>query len=235
MDTTIYDLMSSSEKKIDEFKTACDNFRSSQYILADIKITALLESIAISKTLYELFNEILVDFDYKETARNFMTNNFKLPEDPKIISALVFCILLDMDKKNIDLNDFLTIMSKGDINYNYETFLEKIILPFKTSVLYLLSMKKNRVDEKQAIIKELNLEENQRISFEKRMRTFFARIQSDDKMNIIEKDKILSLGNVLLIAKETDDERQLQKVYAKLYKKIRLYKPSLLNEFENLI
>ncbi|MCL2556474.1 MAG: hypothetical protein FWE03_05640 [Firmicutes bacterium] len=235
MDTTIYDLMSSSDTKVNEFKTACDNLLNSQYILADVKITALLEAIAVSKTIYDLFDEILVDFDYKETAKNFMSNSFKLPEEPKAIACLVFCMLLDMDKKIIDLNDFLLMVQKGDINVAYEMFLEKIISPFKTSISYLLSMKQNRNYQEQAIVKEANKEEQQNYNFEKKLNVFLARIHSDSNLDAVEKGEILALGNALLIAQEQNNEQQFQRVYAKLFKKVRLYKPALLPEFENLI
>jgi len=235
MDTTIYDLMNSSEKRLNEFKTACDNLLSSQYILADIKITALLESIAVSKTIYELFDEILVDFDYKGAANDFRLNGFKLPEEPKTIACLVFCMLLDMDKKIIDLNDFLPMLFKGDINAAYEIFLDKIISPFKTAISYLLSMKQNRSYQEQAIVNEANKEERKEYNFEKKLNVFLARIHGDNALDAAEKGEILALGNALLIAQEQKNEMQFQRVYAKLFKKVRLYKPVLLGEFESLM
>jgi len=235
MDKTIYDLMSNSEKKIDEFKTACDNLLTSQYILADIKITALLESIAVSKTLCALFDKILTDFDYKASARDFMNNNFKLPSEPKTIANLIFCILLDMDKKIIDLTAFLELLQKGDINSSYEVFLEKIISPFKNSVIYLLSAQRDKNNQEQAVIKEINSEEKEQINFEKKMGVLLARIHADAQIDEIIKDEILALGNNLLLAKEQDNELLFQNIYAKMSKKVRLYKPSLLHELENLI
>jgi len=235
MDKTIYDLMSGSEKKVDEFKLACDNLLASQYILADIKITAVLESIAVSKILINLFNEILKDFDYKGTARDFVSGNFKLPSEPKVIAALVFCVLLDMDKKIIGLNDFLDLMHKGDVNTGYEMFLEKVASPFKNSVLYLLSVKRDRHLEEQAVIKQINADEKEKISFEKTLNIFLTRIHTDESLDEIEKDEILKFGNNLLLAKEQDNELLFQNVYTKLHKKVKQYKPSLLPEFENLI
>jgi len=233
MEKTIYDLMSPSLKKIDEFKAACDSLLNSQYILAEGRIGLVLESIAASQILYSLFDEVLKGFDYKTTAREYGAGReFRLPDTPEKIAALVFCVLLDMDKRVILLEDFLPFFYASDLNVAYENFLARIILPFRTAVLHLLSAKENKRQQAAAAAKTEKAEYTYQMHFDKIMGTLLMRIQSDTGLDEIVKDDLATLGGELIIAQKDGNQRNIERTYSKLCKKIKMHKPSLLPELE---
>ena len=232
MERTIYDLMSPNPKKIDEFKSACDNLLNSQYILAEGRISLVLEAIASSQTLYNLFDEVLKGFDYKATAKEHSTGReFRLPDTPEKIAALIFCVLLDMDKRVILLEDFLPFFYASDLNVAYENFLARIILPFRTAVLHLLTEREKRFYPAAAVRTE-KTEYTHQMHFDKLMGTLLMRIQSDPSLDDIVKDDLATLGGELIIAQKEGNTRIVERTYYKLCKKIKMHKPSLLPELE---
>ncbi|MCL2821860.1 MAG: hypothetical protein FWD86_01490, partial [Firmicutes bacterium] len=138
MEKTIYDIMIDGQAPIDNFYQAVDNLLSSQYIMADGKISAVLQSIAISRDLHNLFERILKDFNSRAELKEYRANGFLLPDSAKKIACLMFVILLEIDKGHNGLNDFLTMFYHGDPKDGFGVFLKNAVVPFKMAVSTLL-------------------------------------------------------------------------------------------------
>ena len=103
-------------EELNLFLARADEFIDGKYILADIKIVNLLKSIAYSKTLLAIFENCLKDFDYASAKKKYLVKNkflsedkgeFVLPSNSRELLAFTFLILMDVDSRKINLNDFI--------------------------------------------------------------------------------------------------------------------------------
>lgn len=235
MERTIYDIMTDDPAKITEFKNACDEMLKTQYILVQGRISAILKTIATSKILYNFFDRILLNFDYKETAKSctlVSEMKIKLPTNPQEIAAFVFCVLLDIDKQNIELIDFLQFFGGNDLNQSYQNFLKEFIAPFRDSVLQTLKEEQQKQQEKQQMAEKENERKQMELNFERYMSTFKTRIKSDVSLTPATKDDLILLCEKFADAVRNDDYKMSSNLYAKLVKKLYSHKPALAKEFE---
>ena len=137
MAKTIYDIMSNDEKPVEDFFAAAAEVVRTRYILAEKKINNMMKLVASSRILYDFFGRVLNGFDYEAEVRRCTIDDggrskLILPKDAKKATALVFCLLMDIDNKNIFLSDFLRsfFLGDSDINMAYEMFCQEVLLPF---------------------------------------------------------------------------------------------------------
>lgn len=134
--------------KIKVFLDTCNEFLTGKFILADIKIAKILKAIAESSDIYDLLAECLINFDfdsefkkcsYVKTAQG---DTFNLPVESYKLIPLVFNILVKLDSKALDLNEFLRDNFAGIFNQNeqYAAFGRTLILPFRDAVADLYSI-----------------------------------------------------------------------------------------------
>jgi len=142
------------KKNLKNFFQACNEMINGRFILSDVKISKILNSIANSNVLYDLFAKCMVDFNYKSEFRNAKVTNkvnggyFVLPTDEKRIIALVFCFLIDVDNNRINLQNFINenFYSPDGYNISYSNFALNVLVPFKNSVSNVLSVNENGED-----------------------------------------------------------------------------------------
>ncbi len=127
------------------FNRACDDVIQSKYIIAEGKISLLLQTIAANKYLYEFFRNAVDGFDFRhEYGRSQIPDGRRsslvLPSNPVRLTAYVFCLLLDFDSGRLLLRDFLHTFFYSELgaNVEYERFVIDIMVPFKHSVNMLL-------------------------------------------------------------------------------------------------
>jgi len=130
--------------ELDKFLIKCDEIINSKFILADTKISELLNTIADSEMLFNLFQKLTCDFNYKafkDVSLNTSKENenrgvLLLPEGTGDKLAFIFCLLIEIDNKKIDLNKFLQCYFYEDGSYfeSYYVFCNGIIKPFKNLV-----------------------------------------------------------------------------------------------------
>lgn len=137
MAKTIYDIMSNDERPVEDFFAAAAEVVRTRYILAEKKINNMMKLVASSRILYDFFGKVLKGFDYEAEVRRCTIDDggrskLILPTDVKKATALVFCLLMDIDNKNIFLSDFLRsfFLGDSDINMAYEMFCQEVLLPF---------------------------------------------------------------------------------------------------------
>lgn len=136
--------MDTGRKQIDLFLQRCDDVMQSRLILADTKIGELLKSIAASDLLYAFFREITRGFDYTAAREKYMNcgdpsakkRRLLFPADLTEKLAFIFCLLVDLDNKTIDLSDFLRgyFYEDGSVYESYYAFCNQVIKPFKNDV-----------------------------------------------------------------------------------------------------
>lgn len=127
--------------KIRLFETYCDEMINGKFILADVKISNILKSVAQSGELYKLFAECLLGFDFnkefeKGKCSNYNASYFKMPDESYKRIALVFCFLIEVDNKKIGFYEFInTYFKTGNSGSEYQNFANAMLKPFKEDVL----------------------------------------------------------------------------------------------------
>ncbi len=141
------------QQKLKEFFAACNEMIDGRFILSDVKVAKILKAIAGCKTLYDLFAKCLLNFNFDREFKNAKTTSkinggyFVLPSEEKKIIAMVFCFLLDVDNKKINLQNFINenFYNPDGYNISYSNFAMNVLIPFKNSVLNELNCNENGV------------------------------------------------------------------------------------------
>ena len=131
------------------FLEKADELIESKYIIADVKIVGLLKAIAASDTLVAIFKNCLNEFDYNAAKKKYLVKSkylaegkgeFVLPSSSRDLLSFVFCVLMDIDAKNIDFAQFINkyFYEDGSCSTGYGAFLNAMIKPFVNSVKMLM-------------------------------------------------------------------------------------------------
>ena len=128
--------------KISEFINSVEGLINGKFILADIKISNLLNMIASNQALYNYIKQCLIDFSFeKELSRadvknRFNNGEFKLPQEKEKIVAFVFCLLVECDAKRMDFYGFINENFKSSNNTSeYVNFSKTVLIPFKNIII----------------------------------------------------------------------------------------------------
>ncbi len=135
--------MQTKQKSIENFKKYIDELISSSFVLSDKKLTDLMRAISTSKLFYTLFEYCTEDFDYEEEFKkafikgdSYGDGKFVLPTNPKDQIALIFCLLYQINAKEVD---FLNILDNyffvNNYNESFRNFSIQVLLPFRSEVL----------------------------------------------------------------------------------------------------
>ncbi len=170
-----------NNESIINFINACNDLVDGKFILADIKISKILKSISQSTEIYNLIAESMINYDFDAEFEKAVVKNeqgvekFELPEDVEKLIPLVFCLLVEIDSKRINLNDFIKAQFPlvNNQNEEYHAFAKTIIIPFRNAIAEIFGAEvttkmpekpetpyKNVIDEK---IKELNEREDENL------------------------------------------------------------------------
>jgi hypothetical protein len=137
---------------IEKFENACSDMAHSRYILAESKISALLQTVAGDISLYELFKSVMTDFDFSfelnksKIPDGYNTHKIVLPHSKRKVAAYVFSLLYAFDTHAMSLKDFLHefFYTAAGANAEYEQFVRQIIVPFKNSVVDIINGDEDR-------------------------------------------------------------------------------------------
>ena len=170
-----------NNESIVNFINSCNDLVDGKFILADIKISKILKTISQSDEIYNLIAESMINYDFDaEFAKAVVKNEqgvekFELPQENEQIIPLVFCLLVELDSKRINLNDFIKAQFPLANNQNeeYLSFVKTIILPFRNAIAETFGVEvttkkeekpepvSNIIDEKIKEINEHRLEEKE--------------------------------------------------------------------------
>ena len=77
------------QQKLKEFFAACDEMIGGRFILSDVKVAKILKAIASSKTLYDMFANCLLNFNYNREFKNAKTSS-KINGGYFVLPSLLF-------------------------------------------------------------------------------------------------------------------------------------------------
>lgn len=174
-----------------DFFAACNEMIAGRFILSDTKVSNILKCIVKSELLYNLYSNCMTNFKFANILARSVSSNpnnggyFEMPQEEKEIVAFVTCLLLEVDKKNISLQTFVTenFFSADGYNISYSNFALNVLVAYKTAVSSLLG-----VDESGKVVNDIDFHEQQ-VSLE----------ESQEKTEADENTKILFANLVMSI------------------------------------
>ena len=130
--------MSDTKEQVLSFLDKCEELKSCKFIMATTKIKDLLKCIVNCPDLYRLFETVTNGFNYLEAKSQclltvndgiFTRSYVVLPQTVGQRLAFIFCLLVEFDKDNINLNDFLRQYFPEDGSYfaSYQAFCNTVI------------------------------------------------------------------------------------------------------------
>ena len=134
--------------KLQDFFKACNEMIEGRFILSDTKVSNILKCIVKSEILYNLYSKCMNGFKFAyifDRSKASNPNNggyFLMPDDEKDIVAFTTCLLLEVDKKTINLQTFVTdnFFSVDGYNISYNNFALTVLVAYKTAVKNLLGI-----------------------------------------------------------------------------------------------
>lgn len=153
--------------KISEFINSVDGLINGKFILADIKISNLLNMIATNTALYNYIKKCLIEFSFEkelsraEVKNRFNNGEFKLPPEREKIVAFVFCLLVECDAKRMDFFGFINENFSASKNMSeYSNFAQSVLVPFKDIIIEHFYNESEEVEDKEEVVIE-NLNDEQ--------------------------------------------------------------------------
>jgi len=131
-----------NKESVVNFINACNELVDGKFILADIKISKILRTISESNDIYNLIAESMINYDFDKEFNKAVVKDsaglekFQLPEEAEKIIPLVFCLLVEIDSKRINFNDFIKAQFPLANNQNeeYLAFAKNIVIPFRDAI-----------------------------------------------------------------------------------------------------
>ena len=189
------------------FNTACDEFVNGKYILAEVKISSLLNIIAEDDKLRNIVASTLENYDFKENlikATKSEGNGYSLtlPTDEKEIIAFVYSLFYRFNNKTIDFYDFISQYYKSDDENpgkEFYNFALAIITPFKDAI--------NSIYSKRHVIVESD--DYQKNYYNKIITAVKLIVKNIDnyKLKMNEKEEFTMLLNSLYLASQKNDKK----------------------------
>ncbi|MBQ7352357.1 MAG: hypothetical protein IJW59_05840 [Clostridia bacterium] len=215
------------KQNIVDFFNACNDMIEGRFILSDTKVSNILKSIVKSETLYDLYSRCMNGFRFAHTLEFCKASNpnnggyFQMPREEKDIVAFVTCLLLEVDKRNINLQTFVTdnFYSADGYNISYNNFALLVLVEYKTAVKNLLGVddKGNVIETEdfssnqvsiEETVEEAKANENTKILFANLMLSIVElqnSINEDSKIKYNEKEELLIVLKALNRAVHIED------------------------------
>lgn len=199
---------------IDEFLTALDKLIASKYILAERKISDVLFQVAQTSHVYNLIAKCMINFDFKAEWKVATSSHFfKLPETDEKRVAFIFCLLSNIDDKNIDFTNLIAQYFSTENSFSaYELFSKTVIVEFKRLIIKLLNIEEEAVAEGDDVSNE-TIVVNNFVLLEKLVSDLSAKIKSSEKIkhSFLAKNDLIAVLSTLLLVTE---HRQTEYLYA---------------------
>lgn len=200
--------MATNTQDLVEFNNICEEFIAGKYILADIKIHALLKLIAEQEKIRNIIasctDRYNFNSEYKKAVSEDEEGNLTLtlPEEEQNQVAFIFSLLYKLDNKSINLYDFLSKFfheEGAEAGKEFINFSNTIIAPFKNAV--------NNMYTNRHIV--VSSSEYQADYFNKIMSTITLIVNNMDtfRLKVNEKEEFTLLLNALYLASENNNKK----------------------------
>ena len=135
-------------EKFDNFYESINNLTNSKLVFASSYISELLHSIADNDDIYNLIARSMINFDFIEQWQiSVSSGRLVLPEENLKKIAFIFCMLNNIDDKNLDLNKILEhYYSFVPDVHPFEIFKKQIVEVFRDLVFAELNIKLQNED-----------------------------------------------------------------------------------------
>ena len=192
-----------------DFFNACNEMIDGRFILSDTKVSNILKCVVKSELLYKLYSDCMVGFRFARTLDFCKASNpnnggfFQMPQEDKDIVAFVTCFLLEVDKRNINLQTFVTdnFYNVDGYNISYNNFALTLLVNYKIAVKNLLGIDDNgnpvEVEKEEVVpevVEETKPNDNARILFANLMLSIVDlqnAINEDVKVKFNDKEELL--------------------------------------------
>ncbi|MBE5738610.1 MAG: hypothetical protein E7354_02665 [Clostridiales bacterium] len=186
------------KQNILDFFSACNEMIEGRFLLSDTKVSNILKCVVNSSILYDLYAKCTKGFKFSNVLEASRADNpenggfFTLIDGDKNIVAFVTCFLLEVDKKNINLQAFIqeNFFNTDGYNISYNNFALTVLVAYKNAVKRLLGIDEqaNAVDY-EGEAEEMALgEEEEKIESDEETKISFANLL----MNINELQNIIN-------------------------------------------
>ena len=249
------DITKEEKNKLTDFFRACNDMIEGRFILSDTKVANILKCIVNSDILYNMYSKCVSNFKFAIVLENSLASNpgneghFVMPDDNKQIVAFVTCLLLEVDKKNISLQSFVTdnFFNPDGYNISYNSFAVTVLDGYKTAVKNLLGIDENgNVVKQESIFDEIVESDEDKNEADEETKILFANllmninelqnsINDDYKIKYSEKEELIIVLKALTRAVKIEElliinallvplERSLNKnkKYKSLYGNIKM-------------
>ncbi len=205
-------LTEDERQNILEFFSACNEMIEGRFLLSDTKVSNILKCIVKSEILYTLYSKCMQGFKFATVLENSKAENpnnggfFQLVDGDKNIVAFVTCLLLEVDKKNINIQAFVSenFFSADGYNISYNNFALTVLVAYKKAVQRLLGIDEeaNVVEGEVGEGEVLGSVEEERVEADDNTKILFAsllmnitelqnQINDDYKLKYTEKEELL--------------------------------------------
>jgi hypothetical protein len=134
-------VISDSEIAYEKFFSECDAMAAGKFILAERHIRSILKTVAGSSVLLSVFAYAATGYNFApEFDRHVSVENGRkslaLPRDDRDFLAFAYCLLMEIDGRNIDFHKLLNeYYDHADgMADSYRLFCAAVVLPMKAAV-----------------------------------------------------------------------------------------------------
>ncbi len=190
--------------ELKDFNTACDDFLNGKYILAETKISSILDTLSKNNKLKDIVAECVNGYNFSTAFDEAVGENgiITMPVDAKSIIAFTFSLLYNIDSKNIDFYDFLTAYYNFDELNNmgsFKMFADNIVLPFKEAI--------NTVYAKTHILVDTDDYQNNIYNKLKKICSLNLEIIDEYRLKEENKEELVCLLNTMTTACDNNDKK----------------------------
>lgn len=220
-------------EQLQEFVSACNDFADGKFILADIKISKILRLISKTPQLYDLIAECMINYDFEKEYENAKIGKdntaFQLPTETHKIIPFVFCLLVEIDSKKINFNEFLKTQFPYANNQNeeYLAFSKSVIVPFRDAIANLFNIETEQFHTEQEVMQKdiiaEKLAEQSNLQEEKMIN------QNDENKTIIIQ-KITTVDPIAeaILASQLQEEEEVNLLFKRILRLARILDDKLL-------
>lgn len=133
------------DKSVNNLVCAYRELQNSKMVLAEKQISKLLKVVADNDSIYNLIAEKILGYDFKRGLEDLQSANITVEEIASTdeVIPFVFCLLNDIDNRQIQTVAFIRQVFKSDSEEAYKEFNEKLVGSFVNRITKLLGTEIN--------------------------------------------------------------------------------------------
>ena len=120
------------KQQILEFEKMCDNMSASNYVMIDKSISSVLKSVVKNKDVFNVVAEQVISFNFAKffDIATRSVGMFIMPEDIGEKTAFCFCLLNEIDNKNVNVTNLISDHFAKNMIEGYSLFCQMVVDEF---------------------------------------------------------------------------------------------------------